>query len=65
MIAPGTKLGTYKVTSLIGSGGMGEVYQAHDSKRGRDVAIRIQSARSASKRGGPRSEQPKILKTAS
>ncbi len=37
----GTKLGTYTVTSHIGSGGMGEVYQAHDSKLGRDVAIKV------------------------
>jgi serine/threonine protein kinase/Tol biopolymer transport system component len=37
----GTKLGTYEVTSHIGSGGMGEVYQAHDSNLGRDVAIKV------------------------
>jgi serine/threonine protein kinase len=41
MINPGTKLGTYEVTSHIGSGGMGEVYQAHDSKLDRDVAIKV------------------------
>ena len=40
-IAPGTRLGTYEITSHIGSGGMGEVYQAHDSKLGRDVAIKV------------------------
>jgi len=39
-VDPGTKLGTYEVTAHIGSGGMGEVYQAHDSKLGRDVAIK-------------------------
>ena len=37
----GTRLGTYEVTSHIGSGGMGEVYHAHDSKLGRDVAIKV------------------------
>ena len=37
----GTKLGTFTVTRHIGSGGMGEVYQAHDSKLGRDVAIKV------------------------
>ena len=37
----GTRLGTYTITSLIGAGGMGEVYQAHDSKLDRDVAIKI------------------------
>jgi serine/threonine protein kinase len=36
-----TKLGTYEITSHIGSGGMGEVYQAHDSKLGRDVDIKV------------------------
>jgi Tol biopolymer transport system component/tRNA A-37 threonylcarbamoyl transferase component Bud32 len=40
-LSTGTKLGTYEVTSHIGSGGMGEVYQAHDSKLGRDVAIKV------------------------
>ena len=37
----GTRLGTYTITSLIGAGGMGEVYQAHDSKLDRDVAIKV------------------------
>ena len=37
----GTKLGTYEILSAIGAGGMGEVYQAHDSKLGRDVAIKV------------------------
>ena len=40
-IAPGTRLGAYEVLSAIGAGGMGEVYRAHDSKLGRDVAIKI------------------------
>jgi eukaryotic-like serine/threonine-protein kinase len=37
----GTKLGTYEVVAPIGSGGMGEVYQAHDSNLRRDVAIKV------------------------
>lgn len=30
-IAAGTRLGPYEVVSLIGAGGMGEVYRAHDT----------------------------------
>jgi Tol biopolymer transport system component len=37
----GRQLGSYKVLSLLGAGGMGEVYQAHDTKLGRKVAIKI------------------------
>jgi hypothetical protein len=38
-LAAGTRLGSYEVLAQIGAGGMGEVYQAHDTKLGRDVAI--------------------------
>ena len=38
---PGTKLGRYEIRSLIGAGGMGEVYLARDPKIGRDVAIKV------------------------
>ncbi len=40
-IAAGTRLGSYEVLAQIGAGGMGEVYQAHDTKLGRDVAIKV------------------------
>jgi eukaryotic-like serine/threonine-protein kinase len=40
-LSSGTKLGSYEVTAQIGAGGMGEVYQAHDTKLGRDVAIKV------------------------
>src|SRR4051812_6263424 len=38
---PGTRLGVYDVVSLLGAGGMGEVYRARDAKLHRDVAIKI------------------------
>jgi serine/threonine-protein kinase len=40
-LANGSKLGPYEVIAPIGSGGMGEVYRAHDSRLGRDVAIKV------------------------
>jgi len=36
----GQQIGSYEITSLIGKGGMGEVYRARDSKLKRDVAIK-------------------------
>ena len=40
-LSTGTRLGSYEVVAQIGAGGMGEVYQARDSKLGRDVAIKV------------------------
>src|SRR6267378_4706614 len=40
-LAPGTKIGPYVIESLIGKGGMGEVYAAQDARLQRRVAIKI------------------------
>ncbi len=47
-LSDGTRLGAYEITGQIGSGGMGEVYRATDSKLGRDVAIKTLPAALAS-----------------
>jgi hypothetical protein len=37
----GTRFGSYEVLSLLGAGGMGEVYRARDAKHGRTIAIKV------------------------
>src|ERR1700690_1303199 len=44
-LTAGDKLGPYEILSLIGKGGMGEVYRAHDPRTGRDGAIKISTER--------------------
>jgi serine/threonine protein kinase/Tol biopolymer transport system component len=40
-VTPGTRLGPYEIVSLVGAGGMGEVYRARDTRLDRDVAVKV------------------------
>jgi serine/threonine-protein kinase len=40
-LEPGKQLGSFEISRMLGVGGMGEVYCAHDSKLDRDVAIKV------------------------
>ena len=41
MLVPGTRLGPYEIVQHVGSGGMGEVYRARDTRLNRTVAIKV------------------------
>ena len=69
-LASGTRLGPYEVLSPIGTGGMGEVYEARDTHLGRTVAIKplltgvsadpAPSTGSRSSRGSTNSPRPEL-----
>ncbi len=44
-LAPGERLGPYEIVEAIGQGGMGAVYRAHDTRLGRDVAVKVSEQR--------------------
>ena len=49
-LVSGSRIGVYEIIGLLGAGGMGEVYRAHDTRLDRDVAIKVLPERSTGNR---------------
>ena len=73
MLSPGSRLGSYEIQALLGSGGMGEVYRAQDPRLRRTVALKVLNAEfaadperrarasSARRRASPALNHPNIV----
>jgi eukaryotic-like serine/threonine-protein kinase len=71
-LAPGARLGSYEILSLLGAGGMGEVYRARDTRLNHDIALKVLLEREAAdpqRRAGlparPRTSPRSIIPTSS
>jgi serine/threonine protein kinase len=56
-LTPGTKLGPYEILTLLGKGGMGEVYRATDARLHREVAVKVSAEQFTERDRGAQSPQ--------